>query len=634
MKILLTVVNPDLPHTDFLHSGHVVHLPEADGADECHLLDALLRHGATALVARRRPSNALLRAWAGHAAGAVQVAYAVPAPRPGTGPATAGPGRAAEHRATAPTHPGDLPAVTPPVHPFHPVYEHPLEGTGLPAIAAALARCERTAALARPVPGGIAPEVGGPREAFLIGAGLVNLITALYLAEAGYRLTLVDRSPAPGTAGWGAYGCTHGGDDARMFTFTEMDGYNNKDFHGSAPTWFRHPVTELGWLAREPWSLTPQEHAWIDAFESVPSWLSRAYTSDIFSLTAEAGREWNALRTRLPHLFEDVVLTDGILRLYTDPGQWRAALARHRAIGALRREVSPADIARDHPALADAAHNGTLAGGVLVPGFTLNVHKFTQRLVAHLTERGARFHWETPVTAVRRDAHGALVGFDCAVAVPAHAHVITSPGVDGAELLRGTPCEGRVHGVLGGWMRVANQAPGLRASLKVARLGHATEDANVTVAHDGDGREVLIVGSGYGYVGTTGGPDERQLAAVRAGIADTVARLFPHRAAPVPSSQPADNYGFKYCVRPWTATSLGLYHVEPRRPDDTPGPGGSLYIIAGGHNTGGFAQAPTVARAVLASVRGAGHPMHTLYHPERYPAHAARTAPLSLASRA
>ncbi|MEU2389513.1 FAD-binding oxidoreductase [Streptomyces sp. NPDC007369] len=611
MKILLTLPGPGIATTDFLRSGNVVHDPSADSATGDALLAALVLHGARALIATRRPDDAVLRAWARHTAGPVHVAYAVPAESPSRA-----------HRPAAPTPP--IPSARPvrplhPVHPFHPVHpvhEFLLDGTGLDAIATALAHCERTAALARPVPVGAAPEAGGPRDAFLIGAGVVNLVTALHLADHGYRVTVVDRSPAPGAAGWRAYGCTHGGDDARMFTFTEMDNYGNQDFRGRAPDWFRHPVEKHGWLARDPETLTPQELAWIDEFESVPSWLARAYNADVFSLTAEAGQEWAALRARFPRLFEDVVLSDDILRVYSDPAHFRASLERHRALGAVLRELSPADLARGYPALAAPARGGTLAGGILVPGFTVNVHAFTERAVELLTGFGARFHWDTPVTGVRRDADGAVTGFDCAVPVPEHAHVVASPGVDGAELLRGTPCEGRIHGVIGGWMRVENRAPALRTSLKVARRGHVTEDANVTVARDGDGREVLIVGSGYGYTGAAGEPEERQLAALRAGIADTVEGLFPDCGEPAASSRPYDNYGFKYCVRPWTATSLGLYHAEPL------GPGGGLYVVNGGHNTGGFAQAPAVARAVLASLRGETHPMHALYHPERFPAFA------------
>ena len=41
-------------------------------------------------------------------------------------------------------------------------------------------------------------------------------------------------------------------------------------------------------------------------------------------------------------------------------------------------------------------------------------------------------------------------------------------------------------------------------------------------------------------------------------------------------------------------------------------------VLAGGHNTGGFAQSPEVAEAVACALEGRPHPMHTLYHPQRF----------------
>ena len=63
------------------------------------------------------------------------------------------------------------------------------------------------------------------------------------------------------------------------------------------------------------------------------------------------------------------------------------------------------------------------------------------------------------------------------------------------------------------------------------------------------------------------------------------------------------------CVRPWTATGLGIFESTGTDRDGS-------FIITGGHNTGGFAQAPAVAMAVLAAIERRSHPMHTLYHPK------------------
>ncbi|MEU3602831.1 FAD-dependent oxidoreductase [Streptomyces sp. NPDC006798] len=591
MEILLTSPRPDLGTTDFARAGNVVHAPELDTAPADRLLAALLRYGATGLIGSRRPAGPLLDHWERHVPGVKFLAYE-------TGPPVPGPAR-----------PGGI--------------EEYRGGTGLDGLAAALARCERRYTLARPLPGPGGPIGRRLPETVLVGAGIVNLVTAIALVEAGHRVTVIDRSPAPGRARWDAYGCTHAGDDARMFTFTEMDNYNNQDFHGGPPRHFRRLIEDHGWLAREPASLTAAERAWIDEFERVPSWLARAYNEDVFTLSAEAAGEWTRLRRDRPELFDGVVLADGILRVYSDPGHLAAALARHHAIGAVLAEPTPARLAHDAPALARPLADGTLAGGFLVPGFTLNVHKFTRRITAWLRGHGVRFHWNTPVTGVRRDADGTVTGLDCALPIPPGAHLVVSPGVPGDTLLARTPCEGRIHGVLGGWTRVGNDPPGLRHSLKAGRRGHLAEDANVTLAVDGAGRDILVVGSGYGYTGAGTEPDPRQLRALRRGVLDTADRLFPDRNAPYTSADPHDGYAFKYCVRPWTATSLGVHHTEPTAD-------GGLFVVTGGHNTGGFAQSPAVARAVLASLRRESHPMHRLYHPERFTAFA--PAPRAIAA--
>ncbi|MFI9237330.1 NAD(P)/FAD-dependent oxidoreductase [Streptomyces sp. NPDC053079] len=581
MKILLTTSDPDLETSDFLRPGNVVHIPGLHGEPDEELLDALILHGATALITPRRPDDAMLRLWSESLKGPKFLAYPA-APAQPAGPVACAPAGISEYRQ---------------------------DGTGLEPTGDALRACEQWFTRTRtPAP----LLVEGQRDVVLIGAGIVNLITALHLTDHGFRVTIADRSPAPGSADWRRYGCTHAGDDARMFTLTEMDSYNNRDPHTGGPDYFRAPVENAGWLASDRHPASREEAAWIEEFERIPSWLARAYNADVFAFNAESHDGWEQLRHRHPGLFEDVVLADGILRLYSDRAHLEAAVARHHAMGVAVRELTPGGIAREYPGLVQPMRTGVLVGGFTVPGFTLNVHKFSARIVEHLKGRGAAFLWDTPVSGVRRDASGRIVAFDCPVPLPAGAHVVASPGVHGRALLEGSPCEGRIHGVLGGWIRMSNGTVRLKNSLKVARKGHVTEDANVTVAVDADGRDILIVGSGYGYTGADpDAVDERQLDAMKRGILDTVERLFPGHEPLTGSSHPAENYDFKYCVRPWTATSLGVYHAE--RTED-----GGLFVVNGGHNTGGFAQAPAVAHAVLASLRGQPHPMHRLYRPDRF----------------
>ena len=66
----------------------------------------------------------------------------------------------------------------------------------------------------------------------------------------------------------------------------------------------------------------------------------------------------------------------------------------------------------------------------------------------------------------------------------------------------------------------------------------------------------------------------------------------------------------RICVRPFTSTGLGIFEVQPAA-------GGGRTVITGGHNTGGFAQAPAVAESVRAVLCGEDPPMRELYDPER-----------------
>lgn len=40
-------------------------------------------------------------------------------------------------------------------------------------------------------------------------------------------------------------------------------------------------------------------------------------------------------------------------------------------------------------------------------------------------------------------------------------------------------------------------------------------------------------------------------------------------------------------------------------------------VLVGGHNTGGFARAPSIASAILATMRNNHHQMHVDYHTSR-----------------
>ena len=470
----------------------------------------------------------------------------------------------------------------------------------------ALVTCSRRAATSAAAPARRSGRVA------LVGAGIVNLVTALALQRAGHDVIVFEASPDPRAHAHPCrYGCTSGGDNARMYTLTEGDNYNDKRYapSGDINVLLDRPVSACGWQIVGGRPLLAAEQRWVNEYRNTPPWLAHAYTQDILSFNREGGELWAALRRDDPALFDNVGLCDGIVRLYTDVDHFDVQIERQRRVGALERVLDRCQLVERHPALAGGVDGCAIVGGIEVVGFTLAIHDFVAGLLDTLERRGVQMHFDTRVRELRRrndEVHGIVTN-----AGLTHAeNYVLSLGAYGDDLLVGTASHGQIQGVLGVWLTIPNLEPVLEHSLKVARRGHSAEDSNITVANDPAGRPVLIVASGYGWVGLDPtNVNSRELEGLFTAVEDTARRLFPrgHHAATTAGTLAASR---RVCVRPWTPSSLGIFESIPAR-------GGGAAIVTGAHNTGGFAQAPAVARAVVQALRGEQHPMHLLYHPHR-----------------
>jgi len=450
------------------------------------------------------------------------------------------------------------------------------------------------------------------RRVALVGAGIVNLMTALALVRDGHEVVVYDAESDPrGPRDDSIRSCTHGGDNARMFTLTEADNYGDTRFGPSQElnALLDLPVSAGGWRLVDERPLFQAEQRWLDEVGGAPQWLVHEYTDDILSFNREAGDLWSELRSQEPDIFDDVVLRDGIVRLYDDVDYLRAQVARQRHVGALRRVLDPAQLVERHPALATSSEAG-IVGAIEVSGFTVAIHDLVARVLAALERRGVLIHFGSRVQALKWSRHEVIGLMTETELIEADDYVL-STGAYGNDLLEGTASHGQIHGVLGAWVTLPNLDPALGHSLKMTRRGHTAPDSNITVGRDRDGRPSIVVGSGYGWVGLDPlriAPDELEV--LFAGVEDTARRLFPLAFDAAKMAGTLAN-SRRTCVRPWTACSLGIF-------ERLPAAGGGSAIVTGGHNTGGFAQAPVVALAVARAIRRRGHAMHALYHPNRH----------------
>ncbi|MGJ8626338.1 MAG: NAD(P)/FAD-dependent oxidoreductase [Sulfitobacter sp.] len=469
-----------------------------------------------------------------------------------------------------------------------------------------------------------------PETALVVGAGIVGLITALTLAEAGYDVEVIEAALDPRQdPRWQTMGCTHGGANARMFSLTECDNYHDREVQPDQPlhNYLRQPISEMGWLIGHPENYTEEDESWIRQSMAMPIWLAEHYNQDIFALSHQSLEAWRALKVRHPHLFEDVNFCEPLLRVASTVEYNAKQLKRQMQVGSFLKQFEAEQIVDAYPSLVDGVENKEIAGAIEVSGFTVNIHNFSERLIGLLEKLGVRFRWQTQAKQINTKG-GVVSGIETDTGSLCKDHYFISTGVNTDTLLKGTASDGKVHGVLGAWMTIPNLEPQLDVALKIARVGHIAGSGNIIPAQDSQGRPTLIFGSGFGYVGRdTDNIDPEQLEALYVSMEDYLSAMFP-AAFDQALADGSLRQSRKYCVRPWTASSLGTFEVLPAE--------SGLLVIASGHNTGGFSQSTTVAQATLDAFEGRHHSMHTLYHPNRYEAfwldHTTTTPPPSVKS--
>ena len=449
-----------------------------------------------------------------------------------------------------------------------------------------------------------------------IGAGIVNLVTAVFLLKKGYTIEVYDSAPEPyNDQRWEEYGCTLSGKDARIFSFNESRHHHFKGnpFLTGANDQYRKIVADGGWLCCPPTSLNSHDQTWIDEYESYPQWLAEKINREVVDLNKESYCNWLELIREFPEFFENTGYINRLLRVYTTPQNFEKGKKTEAGIGSVLRSLKPEAVANEFECFDKAIHNDAISGALEVVGFSMNVHKLVQKLVAYLIRQNVRFFWNKAVSEILYNDHGEVSALRSKTGLITADCYVVSPGVPRNDLLAGTLSHRMIGAMLGTWLTIPNIDPQLKYPLKVSRTGYAADEsaagANVIPAQNSRGENLLHVSSGHGFLGLNPHNIHKDyIKDLSRTVHLTAQRLFPD------SYKMAQEMGYldkmQYCIRPWTASCLGIFETIPAINH------GKL-IITGGHNTGGFAHSGAVANAVLQAFDGKYHVMHILYHPNR-----------------
>lgn len=344
----------------------------------------------------------------------------------------------------------------------------------------------------------------------VLGAGVVGVTTAYYLADRGHEVTVIDQ--AEGVA-----------------LETSFANGGQVSATGSAP-WAAPgvPWQGLKWLGRADaplkWSprLDPAQWKWLVAF--LRRCTARAYDEGV-SRNLSLGRlslaELKSLRQQLGLEYDQQ--TRGILKVAksdADVEELRDKAAKLADMGAAARFVSAAECAQIEPALEQAVENGEVRGGIhFTDDESGDAHLFTRQLADRAQQLGVAFRFSTKVTELRSTTDRISTVLTSAGDIPCD-HVVVCLGVGSAPLLKPLGIDLPIYPIKG--YSVTVDATGSNAAPSVSLTD---EERRIVVSRFGT--RVRVAGMAE-LAGTDMSINPARAAAVRQALNDLFPELSRH----------------------------------------------------------------------------------------------------------
>jgi D-amino-acid dehydrogenase len=260
----------------------------------------------------------------------------------------------------------------------------------------------------------------------VLGAGVIGVTSAWYLAQDGHQVTVIDRQPAPAQE----TSFANGG----QISVSHAEPWANPGA----------PAKILSWLGREDspllWRLRPDLAQWrwgLQFLAECSPARTQANIGSIVRLGLYSRRRLQELRSELGLRYDE--LSRGILHFYSDPVEYEQALrqaAVMREFGCERVEKSRAECLAIEPALA--ASNAPIVGGTFTASDESgDARAFSCALADRARAAGVSFRFDAPISRLEREgglisgvrlASGELCVADAyVVALGSYAPVLMAP---------------------------------------------------------------------------------------------------------------------------------------------------------------------------------------------------------------
>jgi glycine/D-amino acid oxidase-like deaminating enzyme len=416
-------------------------------------------------------------------------------------------------------------------------------------------------------------------EVTVIGAGITGLVCALMLARDGYSVIVIDENVRPivtlepFSKHISCKGSTLDGYIARQASVTETMPhalpYRKECLK-------REPLNQGGWQVIDD-NVEPKEKAWIDRFIQLachPELVGNLFTQFVSTINRRGLKFWEDLFEMIPQLEENAVSSRRIIRVCPNAVSLdivHAYQTKYHDTDDQVIRLSRADVHELLPGLVLADSN---AGGVEVPGFSVNVQQLSSNLIDHLEQKEkVTFRWSTQVKT--------LDDLSSKVVLASEFGRIDSDLVNIVSQV--------VQDVVGCWIKIPN----------VHSIDHAfkiTENdpmgiMNVIPSVD---RQNLFVTGGFGFIGQHKSFHPKRLTQLINIFLNTVRRYLPEEI----EARESEPQLPKLYFRPMTPDGMPIV-TELKSGNKQKQ---QVYYV-GGSNSGEFVQAPLLATLLIDLMR-------------------------------
>ncbi len=223
-------------------------------------------------------------------------------------------------------------------------------------------------------------------KVLVLGAGVIGVSSAWYLAKSGHEVSVVDRQPAPGME----TSFANGG----QISVSHAEPWSNPHAPWRALSWIGREDAPL--LFRLRWDTALIDWS-LRFLRECTAQRTRANIRDIVALALYSRTQLKALREETCIQYEH--LERGILHVYTDRRELATAHEASQVLhefGCDRRTVSADECVAIEPAL-QAARPLLVGGDYTAEDESGNAHVFTRKLAEQCIRLGVDFHYETTV---------------------------------------------------------------------------------------------------------------------------------------------------------------------------------------------------------------------------------------------